>query len=125
MTVNIDSVQVVTGASEALLILFWSGLVEIGANVVLPNPGFTTFSALPESLGIEARYYALRKEDEFRIDIDEIKKLADKNTKLVLYCICYKCCNKCCYRYNYVGSEPGGVSANPDGARYMLLIQIL
>ncbi len=81
--VNIDSVQVVTGASEALLILFWLA-AEIGANVVLPNPGFTTFSALPESLGIEARYYALRKEDEFRIDIDEIKKLADKNTKLVL-----------------------------------------
>ena len=81
--VEVENVQVVTGASEALLILFWLA-AEIGANVVLPNPGFTTFSALPESLGIEARYYALRKEDEFRIDIDEIKKLADKNTKLVL-----------------------------------------
>ncbi|MGC2449045.1 MAG: pyridoxal phosphate-dependent aminotransferase, partial [Candidatus Sulfotelmatobacter sp.] len=81
--VEVETVQVVTGASEALLILFWLA-AEIGANVVLPNPGFTTFSALPESLGIEARYYALRKEDEFRIDIDEIKKLADKNTKLVL-----------------------------------------
>src|SRR5579872_2309798 len=81
--VNIESVQVVNGASEALLILFWLA-AEPGANVVLPNPGFTTFSALPESLGIEARYYALRKENEFRIDIDEIKSLADDNTKLVL-----------------------------------------
>src|SRR5579872_232188 len=81
--VNIESVQVVNGASEALLILFWLA-AEPGANVVLPNPGFTTFSALPESLGIEARYYALRKENEFRIDIDEIKSLADNNTKLVL-----------------------------------------
>ena len=81
--VSVDSVQVVTGASEALLILMWLA-AESGANVILPQPGFTTFSALPESLRIEIRYYAVRKENDFRIDIDEIKKLADRNTKLIL-----------------------------------------
>jgi hypothetical protein len=30
---------------------------EPGANVILPQPGFATFSALPESLGLELRYY--------------------------------------------------------------------
>jgi aspartate/methionine/tyrosine aminotransferase len=81
--VNADTVQVVTGASEALLVLMWLA-AEPGANVILPQPGFTTFSALPESLQIEARYYGVRKENHFRIDLEEIKKLADKNTKLVL-----------------------------------------
>jgi aspartate/methionine/tyrosine aminotransferase len=81
--VNVDSVQVVTGASEALLILMWLA-AEPGANVILPHPGFETFSALPESLRLETRHYHLRRENEFRIDIDEIKKLADENTKLVL-----------------------------------------
>jgi aspartate/methionine/tyrosine aminotransferase len=81
--VDADSVQVVTGASEALLVLMWLA-AEPGANVVLPLPGFTTFSALPESLGIEPRYYSVRRENDFRIDIDEIKKLADHNTKLIL-----------------------------------------
>ncbi len=81
--VDSDTVQVVTGASEALLILMWLA-AEPGANVILPQPGFTTFSALPESLRIECRYYALRRENEFRIDIEEIKKLADENTRLVL-----------------------------------------
>jgi aspartate/methionine/tyrosine aminotransferase len=57
---------------------------EPGANVILPQPGFTTFSALPESLQLEARYYGVRKENEFRIDLDEIRKLVDKNTKLIL-----------------------------------------
>jgi len=47
--VKVDAVQVVTGASEALLILIWLA-AEPGANVVLPRPGFATFSALPESL---------------------------------------------------------------------------
>src|SRR5579864_4308983 len=73
--VNVDTVQVVTGASEALLILFWLA-AEPRANVVLPQPGYPPFSALPESLGIEIRYYALRKENDFRINLDEIKKLA-------------------------------------------------
>jgi aspartate/methionine/tyrosine aminotransferase len=81
--VAVESVQVVTGASEALLILFWLA-AEPGANVVLPKPGYPPFSALPESLGIETRYYAVRKENDFRIDVDEIKQLADRNTKLVL-----------------------------------------
>src|ERR1700689_4886282 len=80
---SVDREQVVTGASEALLILM--GLAaEPRANVVLPQPGFATFSALPESLRIEPRYYALRKENEFRIDVDEVKKLTDENTKLIM-----------------------------------------
>jgi len=81
--VDVDSVQVVTGASEALLILMWLA-AEPGANIVLPQPGYPPFSALPESLGIEIRYYAVRKENEFRIDLDEIRKLADGNTRLIL-----------------------------------------
>ena len=81
--VDADAVQVVTGASEALLILMWLA-AEPGANVILPQPGFTTFSALPESLQLETRYYAIRKENGFRIDVEEIKKLANRNTKLIL-----------------------------------------
>ena len=81
--VEVDTVQVVTGASEALLILMWLA-AETGANVVLPQPGYPPFSALPESLRIETRYYSVRKENGFRIDLEEIKQLADRNTKLIL-----------------------------------------
>jgi aspartate/methionine/tyrosine aminotransferase len=81
--VDSDAVQIVTGASEALLILMWM-VAEPDANVVLPQPSFPTFSALPESLRIETRFYQVRKENGFTIDIEEIKKLTDRNTKLVL-----------------------------------------
>jgi aspartate/methionine/tyrosine aminotransferase len=81
--VSPESVQVTTGASEALLVLMWLA-AERGANVILPQPGFPTFSALPESLGLETRFYRIRKENDFRIDIDEIKKLTDAHTKLIL-----------------------------------------
>lgn len=81
--VDVESVQVVTGASEALLVLMWLAS-EPGANVILPQPGFTTFSALPESLRLETRYYAVRREDDFRVDVEEIKQRSDANTKLIL-----------------------------------------
>src|SRR5438045_4435191 len=82
-SVPVVAVQIVTGASEALVALMWL-TAEPGANVIIPLPGFTTFSALPESLGLETRFYRVHRENEFRIDPDEIKRLADPKTKLIL-----------------------------------------
>ena len=81
--VSTECVQIVTGASEALVVLMWLA-AEPGANVILPRPGFATFSALPESLGIETRSYGIRKENNFSIDVEEIMKLADARTNLIL-----------------------------------------
>src|SRR5580692_8452154 len=82
-SVPVEAVQIVTGASEALVALMWLA-AEPGANVIIPLPGFTTFSALPESLGLETRFYRVRRENGFRIDPEEIKRLADSKTKLIL-----------------------------------------
>jgi aspartate/methionine/tyrosine aminotransferase len=81
--VPVEAVQIVTGASEAIVALMWLA-AEPGANVILPLPGFTTFSALPQSLGLETRFYRVRRENGFRIDPDEIRQLADSKTKLIL-----------------------------------------
>lgn len=78
-----DDVQVMTGAAEALLILFFLA-AERDANIVLPDPGFPTNTAIAESLGLEIRPYRLRREDGFRVDLDEIRGLVDGNTRLVL-----------------------------------------
>jgi len=85
--VDPDDVHVVTGASEALLILFFLA-AESGAavpgNVLLPNPGFPANEALANSFGLQVRPYMLRAGNEFRIDLDEIRKLIDDRTRLLL-----------------------------------------
>jgi len=81
--VPVEDVQIVTGAAEALLVVMWTA-AEAGANVILPRPGFATFSAIPESLGLETRFYRVRRENGFRIDVDDIKRLADAKTKMIL-----------------------------------------
>jgi aspartate/methionine/tyrosine aminotransferase len=81
--VPIETVQIVTGASEALVVLMWLA-AEPGANVIIPQPGYAPFSALPQSLGLETRFYHVRRENGFRVDPEEIKQLADSETKLIL-----------------------------------------
>ncbi|HEY9282476.1 MAG TPA: aminotransferase class I/II-fold pyridoxal phosphate-dependent enzyme [Pyrinomonadaceae bacterium] len=81
--VGVDEVLVVTGAAEALLIVFFLA-AEPGANVILPFPLFPPTAVIPQLLGVETRFYHLRRENGFGIDLDEVKKLADANTKLLL-----------------------------------------
>jgi aspartate/methionine/tyrosine aminotransferase len=83
-SVEPDQVQVTTGAAEALWILFLLA-AEPTANVVVPQrPSFPTFNEAPRALDVEVRSYRLRREDDYRVDVDEIGALVDGNTKLVV-----------------------------------------
>ncbi|MGH9493755.1 MAG: aminotransferase class I/II-fold pyridoxal phosphate-dependent enzyme [Candidatus Sulfotelmatobacter sp.] len=81
--VPVETVQIVTGAAEAILAVMWLA-AEPGANVILPLPGYAPFSAIPESLRIETRFYHVRRESGFQVDLDEIKRLADSKTRTIL-----------------------------------------
>jgi len=81
--VSAEQVQVVTGAAEALLILFFLA-AEPGANVILPFPLFPPTATVASMLGLETRFYYLRRENGFKVDPEEIRKLADDKTKLLL-----------------------------------------
>src|SRR5437867_4153005 len=78
-----EDVQIVTGAQEALLAIFFTAATP-GADVVLPHPGFPAFTALARGFGLEVRHYHLRPENGFQIDPDEVKGLVDDRTALVL-----------------------------------------
>ncbi len=82
-SVPAEHVLVVGGGSEALLHVFFLA-AEPGANVIVPFPGFPPYHALPESLGVEVRTYQLRRDNAYRIDLDEVQRLADARTKLLL-----------------------------------------
>ncbi len=81
--VDENDVQIGTGASEALLSLFFLASGSDG-NVVIPTPGYPAFSAFPTSFGLETRTYPLRPENRFQHDINEIKSLVDERTRILL-----------------------------------------
>ena len=74
-------VQLTTGASEGLLILF-ALAAGPGANVIVPSPSFPTVHALAEGFGVERRLYHLRPENGFAPDLDEITGLIDGRTRM-------------------------------------------
>jgi aspartate/methionine/tyrosine aminotransferase len=78
-----QEIVVFNGGAEALLALFYLA-AEPNANVVVPTPSFAPFMEVPISLGIEARRYELRLTNGFALDVDEIERLADARTKLIL-----------------------------------------
>ena len=81
--VDSQDVQIVTGASEALLILFYLA-AEPGANVVLPFPLYPPVPVEARLFDLEPRFYHLRRDHDFAVDIDEVKSLVDHKTKFIL-----------------------------------------
>jgi aspartate/methionine/tyrosine aminotransferase len=81
--VPIEHVLVMTGAAEALSHIF-SAAAQPGANVIVPAPCFPPYHAVPRALGLEVREYRLRREDSYEINLDDIRRLADSQTKLIL-----------------------------------------
>ncbi len=78
-----EQVVILAGSAEALFHIFYLA-TESGANVVVPFPCFPSHKTIPESLGFEIRHYHLRRENSYRIDLDEVKRLADHRTKIIL-----------------------------------------
>lgn len=80
---TVGQVQVLMGASEALLVVF-STAAEPGANVILPFPLFPPTAVIPQLFGLETRFYNLDPEKGFLIDLDQVKSLVDHKTKVIL-----------------------------------------
>ena len=78
-----EEILVFNGGAEALLALFFVR-GEPGGNVVVPTPSFSPFVEVPTALGVETRRYALRFENGFALDADEVMRLVDDRTKLIL-----------------------------------------
>ena len=81
--ISIDNIMVTSGSSEALLVYF---MVKYrpGSNIVVLAPAFQSLSDMPEYLGYEVRKLNLRKENDFRIDMNELKSSIDENTKILV-----------------------------------------
>ena len=82
-------VQVTTGAGEALWLILFDVCVR-GANVIVPHPCYPAMDGIPRALGAEVRYWRLRPENEFRLDLGELPQLIDRETRAIVVCSPHK-----------------------------------
>jgi len=63
--------------------LVYQALVEPGDRVVSVVPSYQQHTSIPESLGADVVALPLRHDDDFQIDLDELRTLVGTNTKLI------------------------------------------
>lgn len=80
---SIDQVLVTTGSSEANFLLMWS-LIEPGDEVVFMMPNYMQMWGLLRGFGAVVKPFWLRESLGWAPDLDELKKVVSKKTKLII-----------------------------------------
>ncbi len=83
VSVTPDEVVVVPGGKPIIFFTILS-LIEEGAEVIYPNPGFPIYESMIQFLGAKAVPIRLREEMDFRLDVGELAGLINDQTKLII-----------------------------------------
>lgn len=77
-----ENVAITTGASEANFSVV-ARLVGPKDHIVVEHPTYPALYEVPRSLGLNLTLFKLKWNDEFRPDLDELRRLVKPNTKLI------------------------------------------
>jgi len=58
--------------------------MDPGTNVLIPDPGFVLYKPHTKLMGAEAREYSLKIDNDFRPDVDELKRKVDERTHVMI-----------------------------------------
>ena len=75
---------VVTPGAKPIMFFAILALINEGAEVMYPNPGFPIYESVINFVGARAVPYPLREEREFRFNIDEFMALITNKTKMII-----------------------------------------
>ncbi|MBS4029098.1 MAG: pyridoxal phosphate-dependent aminotransferase [Ignavibacteriales bacterium] len=81
--VNFDEVVITPGAKPILNFVLYSTINE-GDEVINPNPAYPIYESLINFVGAKPVPYILKEEKGFRFDLDEVKSLVTKKTKMII-----------------------------------------
>lgn len=78
-----DQVVITPGGKPIMFYVIFA-LVDAGDEVIYPNPGFPIYESLINYVNAKAVPIPLREENEFRLDVKELKSLVTSKTKLII-----------------------------------------
>src|SRR6267378_5337696 len=83
--VRVDPDQViVTPGAKPIMFYTLLALLEKGDEAIYPDPGFPIYSSMIDFAGARGVPLALREENEFQPDLDELRKLVSSRTKVLI-----------------------------------------
>ena len=81
--VSVDNVVVTTGSKWAIFSLLFL-LLKRGDNVVVPSPYWTSYELAVKKVGAEFRTLKSDLESNWKLDVEKLDELIDKNTRLII-----------------------------------------
>ncbi len=75
---------VITPGGKPIIFFCILALVDEGDEVIYPNPGFPIYESVIEFVNAKAVPIKLREENDFRLDVKELKSLVTPKTKLII-----------------------------------------
>jgi aspartate aminotransferase len=74
----------VTPGGKPIILFSILACVNPGDEVIYPNPGFPIYESVINIVGAKPVPLPLREENAFRVDVDELRRLVTKRTKLLI-----------------------------------------
>jgi aspartate aminotransferase len=75
---------VVTPGAKPIMAFAMMALVQAGDEVIVPDPGFPIYESMTRFMGATAVPIGLRPENDFRIDLDELRSLVSPRTRMLI-----------------------------------------
>lgn len=77
-----SEIQPLLGSKEGILHVTLA-FVNPGEQVLVPNPGYPTYTSLSKLLGADVVYYDLKEDDDWQPDFDQLEKMDTSKVKLM------------------------------------------
>jgi len=81
-TLEAGDIRIMSGATEALLLLIWT-MVQPGDNIVVEDPSYGNIAGVAHSRGAEVRRFPLHMEHGWKPDLEQLSHLVDQKTRLI------------------------------------------
>ncbi|KAK7199951.1 Aminotransferase-like protein [Novymonas esmeraldas] len=78
-----ENVVLSTGGAEAIVSAV-TALCSDGDNLLVPAPGFPAYTLCCDTLSIEKRFYNLLPDQNWEVDLEEVRKLVDDRTRAIV-----------------------------------------
>ena len=78
-----SEISVTTGAAQAAFLGMMTWL-NPGDEIIIPNPSYNIYSTIPLIAGATVKTYELLEENNFQIDLEQMKSLITDKTKMIV-----------------------------------------
>lgn len=82
-TIQPEEILVHTGAEEAIF-LFMHAVLKLGNHVIVHSPCYQSLTEIAKGIGCDISPWLAREENNWALDLDELKQLVRPNTKVIV-----------------------------------------